>query len=251
MKNSKILIPFLAAAWLLQGCGPQQEESAPVSQAPVAVSVQGTASLQGEILFEGAVPSQTVLQMEGNPECRALHPPGPILGGDVLVRDGKVQNAFVYIQEGLEGKTFETSITPVVLDNHTCIYEPHVTGAMVNQPIEIRNSDPTLHNVHALPEKQAEWNVGLPFQGMKLVKKFPAPEVMVRLKCDVHPWMAGYIGVLPHPYFFVTGPDGRFELKNLPAGNYTVAVWHEHFGSKEATVTLGEGEVKDLEFVFG
>ena len=241
---------LLAVTGILQGCGPRQEESASVSPAPAAVSASGTASLQGEILFEGAVPSQTVLQMDGNPECRSLHPPGPILGGDVLIREGKVQNAFVYIKEGLEGKIFETPSTPAVLDNHTCVYEPHVTGAMVNQPVEIRNSDPTLHNVHALPEKQAEWNVGLPFQGMKLVKKFPAPEVMVRLKCDVHPWMAGYIGVLPHPYFSVTGPDGRFELKNLPAGSYTVAVWHERFGVKSETIPLAEGETKELNFTF-
>lgn len=241
---------LLSVTGILQGCGPQQEESASVPPAPAAASVSGTASLQGEILFEGAVPSQTVLQMDGNPECRALHPPGPILGGDVLVREGRVQNAFVYVKEGLEGKIFETSPIPVVLDNHTCVYEPHVTGAMVNQPIEIRNSDPTLHNVHALPEKQAEWNVGLPFQGMKLVKKFPAPEVMVRLKCDVHPWMAGYIGVLPHPYFSVTGPDGRFALKNLRPGNYTVAVWHERFGTEEQKITVAEDEVKELNFTF-
>lgn len=253
----KPLVRFLVLAvfTFLAGCEPGGQSSvsepSPEETAASTTTIQtlGTAVIQGKVLFEGDVPAQSVLQMDGNPECRALHPPGPIPGGDVLVKDGKVENAFVYIQAGLEGRTFETPIAPVVLDNHTCIYKPHVTGARVNQPIEIRNSDPTLHNVHALPEKQAKWNVGLPFQGMKLVKKFPAPEVMVRLKCDVHPWMAGYIGVLPHPYFSVTGPDGQFELTGVPAGSYTVAVWHERFGPVTQPISLGEEETQVLTFV--
>ncbi len=258
----KILIVWLGLLLLIAGgCGKKGEEvpglplgqavtEAPRFQVETVVERALAGSVQGEVLFEGEVPAQTVLQMEGNPECRALHPPGKILGGDVLVQDGKLQNAFVYIKTGLEGKTFSPPETPVIVDNRTCIYQPHVAGVMMNQPVELRNSDPTLHNVHALPEKQKEWNVGLPFQGMKLVKKFSEPEVMVRLKCDVHPWMAGYIGVLAHPYFYVTGADGRFELQNLPPGDYTVAVWHERFGTLEQTVKVGEGEIKEAVFRF-
>lgn len=208
-------------------------------------------TISGEVLFEGTPPPQTELQMEGNPECRALHPSGKVPGGDVLVSNGKVQNAFIYIKEGLEGQTtFEAPKEPLVIDNSTCLYKPHVGGAMVNQPIELRNSDPTLHNVHAYPTKEAQWNLGLPFQGMKLVKKFAHPEVMVKLKCDVHPWMIGYVGILPHPYFAVSGPDGRYEIKDLPPGTYTVEAWHERFGTQIGQVSVRVGEATEASFTF-
>ena len=249
---------FVLFLFLIFGCGPQAPESVAEDtavQAPAAQQSSQTAapaagaeiaSITGQILFEGTAPPQTELQMDGNPECRALHPSGKILGGDVLVADGKVQNAFVYIKEGLEGKTFEPPQAPVVIDNNTCVYKPHVSGAMVHQPIELRNSDPTLHNIHAYPAKEKQWNLGLPFQGMKVVKKFSEPEVMVKLKCDVHPWMVGYLGVLPHPFFAITGRDGRFELKNLPAGSYTVHVWYERFGVESQAVQVADGEMKEI-----
>lgn len=246
---------FVMILFLVFGCGPQATESvaedlAPPAPAQAEAGEGTTASITGQILFEGAVPAQTELQMDGNPECRALHPSGKVLGGDVLVTDGKVQNAFVYIKEGLEGQTFETPQAPVVVDNSTCLYKPHVSGAMVNQTIELRNSDATLHNVHAYPTKEKQWNVGLPFQGMKLTKKFSEPEVMVKLKCDVHPWMVGFVGILPHPYFSVTGADGKFELKDLPAGSYNVEAWHERFGVQTQTVQVEEGEAKEISFTF-
>lgn len=255
MKNFYRII-LLTNAFFVLGCGPgvaQTEETHPssgVKPAPTGEVAGDKASLEGTVLFEGEAPPQTELQMGGNPECRALHPAGTVPGGDVLVSEGKVQNAFVYIKEGLEEQTFEPPQTPVVIDNKTCIYQPHVAGTMVNQPVELRNSDPTLHNVHAYPQKQKQWNVGLPFQGMKLNKTFSEPEIMVKLRCDVHPWMIGYLGVLPHPYFAVTGADGRFELKNLPAGSYTLEAWHERFGTQSQALTIGEGEAQELNFTF-
>lgn len=247
MNQSSRPVLFCLLTALLLSCGSEKEAPPPPETATPPIAA---ATLQGQVLFEGTVPPEGTLQMDGNPECRSLHPPGKIPAGEVLVQEGKVQNAFVYVKKGLEGVGFPAPTEAATVRNETCLYRPHVLGVVTGQPIEFLNSDPTLHNVHALPEKQKPWNVGLPFQGMKIVKKFSDPEVMVRLKCDLHPWMVGYIGVLPHPYFAVTGPDGRFELKNLPSGGYTIGVWHERFGEQEKEVTLGENEIKDLEFVF-
>lgn len=249
MKKTTTLLLLVLAL----GCGPQSGDSAPEPAEQPAVNPSaedgGTAGIQGTVRFEGEVPPQGELQMDGNPECRALHPAGKVPAGDVLVHDGLVENVFVYVKEGLEGKTFETPADPVVIDNHGCTYQPHVAGALVNQPIELRNSDPTLHNVHAYPQTAKQWNVGLPFQGMKLNKKFSGSEIMVKLKCDVHPWMVGYLGVLPHPYFAVTGKDGKFEFKNLPARNYTLEVWHERFGTQTSSVTLVDGQTGEANFM--
>ena len=117
----------------------------------------------------------------------------------------------------------------------------------VGQPLEIVNSDPTLHNIHALPKGNTEFNNGQPIQGMKMTHTFTAKEVMVPFKCDVHGWMNAYVGVLDHPYFAVTGKDGKFELKTLPPGTYTIEAWHEKLGTQTQSVTLGAKETKDVE----
>ena len=136
------------------------------------------------------------------------------------------------------------------IDQKMCRYHPHVQGMRVGQPLEILNSDPTLHNIHALPKNNSEFNNGQPIQGMKMTHTFDKPEVMVPFKCDVHGWMNAYVGVLPHPYFAVTKDDGKFELANLPPGTYTIEAWHEKLGTQTQQVTLGEKETKDVSFTF-
>jgi galactose mutarotase-like enzyme len=120
----------------------------------------------------------------------------------------------------------------------------------VGQPLEIINSDPTLHNIHALPKNNQEFNNGQPIQGMKMTHTFTAKEVMVPFKCDVHGWMNAYVGVLDHPYFAVSDKSGKFELKTLPPGTYTIEAWHEKLGTQEQKVTLGPKETKELSFTF-
>ena len=120
----------------------------------------------------------------------------------------------------------------------------------VGQPLEIVNSDPTLHNIHAMPKANAEFNNGQPIQGMKTTHTFTAKEVMVPFKCDVHGWMNAYVGVLDHPYFAVTDKDGKFELKGLPPGTYTIEAWHEKLGTQTQSVTIGAKETKDVTFTF-
>jgi plastocyanin len=155
------------------------------------------------------------------------------------------------VKDGLDPEyAFETPTTPVVIDQKGCVYTPRVVGVRVGQPIEVVNSDPTLHNVHALPMVNQEFNQGQPVQYSKLSRTFTAPEVMVRFKCDVHSWMAAWVGVVAHPYFAVTGADGSFQLPNLPPGTYTLEAWHEKLGPKTAKVTVAAGQTQAASFTF-
>jgi uncharacterized protein (DUF2141 family) len=121
---------------------------------------------------------------------------------------------------------------------------------VAGQSLDILNSDPTLHNIHSLPEKNEQFNLGMPVQGMKYTKKFDKPEVMIRIKCDVHGWMGAYCGVLPHPFFAVSAADGSFTIKDLPAGTYTIEAWHEKLGTQKSKVTVGASDTQSASFKF-
>ncbi len=200
--------------------------------------------LTGKVMFEGTAPAPVPIRMDADPVCLLANKNGASAEEVLVNANGTLKNVFVYVKQGLEGQRFDTPTTPVTFDQKGCHYTPHVLGIRVNQPFEILNSDGTLHNIHALPKNSPEFNLGMPIQGMKLTQKFTAPEVMVKIKCEVHPWMAAYAGVLNHPFFAVTGDDGSFSLKGLPPGQYTIEAWHEKFGVQEATVKIpDQGEV--------
>ncbi len=260
MKTKNILILFIFSL-LIIGCGQKPAENTSIEQAtsnsaasqtavqaPVDPATAGV--LKGKVIFQGTVPPIQEISVQGNPECAVFHPGGKIKSEELLVTDGAVQNVFVYVKQGLEGRSFPTPEAPVMIENKNCVYVPHVLGVQVGQPVNLVNSDPTLHNMHSLSKNSKPWNLGLPFQGMKQTKKFEAPEVMVALKCDVHPWMKGYIGVLPHPYFAVTDKDGKFEIKNLPPGEYVIETWHEKLGVQSQKIKIEPQETKELEFDF-
>ena len=207
-------------------------------------------AVTGKANFIGTAPQMESISMNADPVCASLHAT-PVYAETVIVNDNKtLKNVFVYVKEGLEGKTFPTPTTPVTIDQKGCQYAPHVFGIQANQPLEIVNSDNTLHNIHALPEKNKQFNLGMPLQGMKLTKKFETPEIMAKFKCDVHPWMNAYVGVLPHPYFGVTGADGTFEIKDLPPGDYILEAWHEKYGSQTQKITVTEGQAATADFTF-
>jgi len=234
------LSALLAAA----ACGsPSPDSGSSTGDAPepaataVPTPLPGESTITGSIKYEGTAEKPRVIRMDSDPLCM---PEGPQTSEVLLVGPGNgLQNAFVYVKDGLAPEhKFTAPQTPVVLDQKGCKYVPHVFGVQVGQPVVIVNSDPTLHNVHAVPKTNAEFNFGQAMKGMKTTRTFDKPEVMVPFRCDVHGWMASYAGVLEHPYFAVSGPDGSFEIKGLPAGTYTIEVWHERLGTQTTTVTV-------------
>jgi|SRR5215204_1145637 len=224
------------------------EPSSPAA-APDAKKVDsGTAAnISGKVAFEGTAPENPVIKMSSDPACGN----GEVRAESYVVDNGRLENVFVYIKDGLGNKyIFDTPTEPVKLDQKNCRYTPHVLGVRTTQPLEISNSDATLHNVHAVAETNREFNQGQPVQGMKNTVAFTAPEVMLPFKCDVHSWMNAYIGVVNHPYFAVSGSGGTFELKTIPPGTYTIEAWHEKLGRQTQSVTLGEKDNKEITFTF-
>jgi hypothetical protein len=237
MKKSKLTI-CAVALMLVAGAGARAAD---------------TASISGKVGLDGDAPKAKNIKMDADPKCAELHADEPAKSQEVVVNDdGTLRNVFVYVKSGLAGKTYEKPSTPVELDQQGCIYTPRVFGMQAKQMLVIKNNDDTLHNVHAMPANpnNKEFNVGQPNKGMEAKKTFAAPEVMVKFKCDVHPWMSAYVGVLDHPFYATTGEDGSFSLKNLPAGEYVVAAWHEKYGAQEQAVKVGDGEAKTVDFKF-
>ena len=229
------------------GGGP--ESSAPPAPTVSPVNAETAGNIAGRITFEGTPPRPAVVRMEADENC--VKAGVTSTDQSLVVGDGgAIQNVFVYVKDGLGTLRFPIPSMPVVLDQQGCQYVPHVLGIQVGQNLEILNSDPTLHNVHALPKANQEFNMGQPLPGIKFTRQFSTREVMVPFKCDVHPWMNAWVGVLDHPYFAVTGADGSFSLKGLPPGTYTIEAWHEMLGTQTQSVTIGEKESRDIAFSF-
>jgi carboxypeptidase family protein len=215
------------------------------------VDTSKAGTVTGTVSVEGAVPKNEAIKMNADPVCIRENKDPQFQETYVVSSDGKtLGNVFVYVKDGLGNYVYDTPTEKATIDQKQCRYHPHVFGMRVNQPLEIINSDPTLHNIHAMPKGNSEFNNGQPIQGMKMTHTFGKPEVMVPFKCDVHSWMNAYVGVLDHPYFAVTKDDGKFELKDVPAGTYTVTAWHEKLGTQDQKVTLGEKESKEVNFTF-
>lgn len=202
------------------------------------VSNAQAGTLTGKIAFEGAAPAAETIKADADPKCKMMHPEGLAADSVIVNGNGTLKNVFVYVKQGLEGKKFDAPKTAVTLDQHGCQYAPKVFGIQAGQPLEIINSDDTLHNVHALSSNSPQFNMGMPIKGMKIKKNFAKPEVMVKIKCEVHPWMATYAGVLDHPFYAVSNDQGGFEIKDLPAGNYVIEAWHEKYGAQTQNITV-------------
>jgi hypothetical protein len=236
------------------GGGAPDGEKPATSAAPAAtaapVDAATAGNINGKVSLEGTPPAADNIQMAADPNCAKLHS-SPVKTEFVVVGDGgTLGNVFVYVKKGLESRTFPTPTEPVVLDQHGCQYVPHVMGIQVGQPLQVLNSDETLHNIHAMPKNNKEFNIGQPVKGLKTDKTFDKVEVMVPFKCDVHKWMNSYAGVLEHPFFAVTAADGAFSLEGLPPGDYVVEAWHERFGTKEMNVTVAEKATAEANFTF-
>jgi plastocyanin len=255
MKSTRRIWSLLVLALIVAltgACGGGEEpaatsEDASTTAAPApAAAPAGGGAVTGVVVYSNGDPD-TAIAMDADPVCASLH--GDAVHTEKIVADntGNLANAFVYVKEGLTG-SHAAPAESHVLDQMGCQYHPHVSGMMVGQKLLIKNSDPTLHNVHAMPTLNKEFNKGQPFQGMEFEHTFDQEEVMVRFKCDVHPWMSSYMAVVDHPFFGVTGTDGTFSIEGLPPGDYVIESWHEELGTKTANVTVTDGGTAEVSF---
>lgn len=245
---NRVSAAALLAAALAIRCGgdAQPERTRPPDAKLVDQSKAGI--ITGRAVIEGPAPESGIATVE-DAFCSRENQKGVPLES-VVIENGGLNNVFVHIKDGLGNYYFETPAEPVKLDQRSCRYTPHVLGVQTGQPLEISNSDSTVHNVNAVAKVNRPFNFSQPMQGLKNTATFGSPEVMVRLRCDVHGWMSAYVGVVPHPYFAVTRDGGKFELKNVPAGTYTVEAWHEKLGTQTGNVTIGDNGSKDVSFTF-
>ncbi len=252
MSSIKLFVLAAAAsAFVLVGCGGGEESgdeagngTSAAQQAPT-----GTATVSGSIQFTGTAPERQQLNLDR--ECTELRDE-PAQSQRVVVNDNNTLRwVFVYVKEGLGDQQFGPSSEPVILDQEGCMYEPHVLGVQAGQTLKILNSDPLLHNIHALPEANRPFNFGMPTAGQERDEMFRVPEIMVRIKCDVHPWMEAWAGVTEHPFFGTSDESGAFSIDNLPAGDYVIEAWHEEYGTQTQDVSVGDGESVSLDFTFG
>ena len=225
-------------------------EVAPAAPAAAPVDAATAGAVTGAIMLEGTPPDAETIRMNSDPVCATEVGDSATTEYFVVGDDGSLANVFVYVKEGLEGRTFPAPSEPVMLDQDGCRYLPHVFGIQVDQTLQVRNGDPTLHNIHAMPATNSEFNTGQPIEGMIFDHEFTEVEVMVPFKCDVHSWMNAYVGVLPHPYFAVSGDGGAFDISGLPPGNYVIEAWHEKLGTQIQNVTIGEKETAEISFTF-
>ncbi len=206
-------------------------------------------TIKGTIHFEGSGPKLKAIKMEADPVCEAKHTE-PVYSESVVINDNStLKNVLVSVEAGL-AQTFPVPEEAVVLDQVGCRYEPHVWGAMAGQPVEIRNSDGTLHNVHSLSKVNPQFNMAMPKIVRKKTRVFEKTEDVFAIKCDVHPWMKTWVGIFDHPFFAVSDTDGGFVIAGLPAGTYTVRAWHERLPAMTGEITVKEGETATLDFTF-
>lgn len=247
---------FGCAVSLMVGCSGKTPNNQPASStsqpAPSFFKVDPSTagSITGSIRFVGKKPARKLIDMSSDPACVEAHHGKAYDESLVVSSNGSLGNAFVYIEKGLEGKNFEVPSTPVTIDQRGCWFRPRVLGVQTGQVLQVVNSDPVTHNIHPMAEANREWNHSQGPGDAPLSRKFLKPEIMIKVKCNIHSWMHAFIGVVEHPYFAVSKDDGSFEINNLPPGTYTLAVWQENLGTQEQQVTVTSHSTAVTKFTF-
>ena len=245
-----------AAALTLASCGggggadtKAELPKTPEATGPAAVPDEANgATITGKVTFSGAKPPVRKLDMSAVPSCERTHPDGQPSEEVVINKNGTVKYAFVWIKSGLPNQRWQVPTAAVTLDQKGCMYQPHVLAVMTGQTIAMVNSDSTNHNIHPTPAVNQEWNESQPPGSGVRSQSFPKQELLLPIKCNIHPWMRAYVNVIAHPFFAVTGDDGSFTIKGLPPGTYTIEVVHEKYGAQEQQITVGAKESKTADF---
>jgi plastocyanin len=201
----------------------------------------------GKVTVDGTVPKPKQIDMSKEPSCAKQYSTPPTTEAEVVGNANALENVVVYVSSPASDDTQPQQA--VTIDQKGCRYIAHVTALKTNQELKVVNSDQTSHNIHPLAKVNREWNKSQPPGTQPLSEKFDKPE-FIPVKCNVHPWMRGYIVVLQTSHSSVTGQDGKFDLKGLPPGKYTLTAWHETLGTQTQDVTVGSGESKPINFVF-
>ena len=250
------LLHLSCAAVLLAGCSgkvkTEQPETPKSAPAPVyfRVNPETAGSVTGQINFKGRRPAPKAIDMSEEPACVEAHHGKAYDESLVVSKRGGLANAFIYIKSGLEGKTFEIPADPVTIDQNGCWFHPRVLGIQTGQTLKIVNSDPVTHNIHPMAQVNREWNHSQGADDPPMARRFLKPEIMIPVKCNIHSWMHAFIGVVDYPYFAVSQDDGTFEIKNLPPGTYTLAVWTETLGTQERQLIVAPRGKAEANFTF-
>lgn len=248
LKDVTIVAAALSALLLAAGC---KSKAAPAAQPTLAtIDWSSAGTIEGTIHYAGTPPKPIRIDMSQDPACAAS--PANYTEGTV-VNKGGFANVFVYVQGGLEGKTYAAPSQPVVMDQKGCRYVPHVIGVMAGQPVEFTNSDPTAHNIHIAPTVPGNPETDFsqaPGPGSDQ-RAFPKPELMIPVRCAMHPWMQGFINVVANPFYAVSDATGHYVIRGVPPGTYTLAADQETMGEKTVTVTVGPKQTVTQDFTYG
>lgn len=245
----RALPPIAMAVSLLVSCS-NSESGPPKSRRPVTpIDLSTAGSIEVRVAYGGPLPTPRVINMSGTPACAALHP-DPVVERSLVVTDGRLADAVVYITSGFGDRVFAPPTEAVVIDQKGCLYEPHVAAVMVGQPLRFRNSDQEAHNVHGRPKQVDAWNFLMSRPNSTRDVSFDTPEVGIPVSCDVHPWMRAYVSVFDNPCFAVTPADGTVTLRPVPPGDYVVAVWHEGLGTLVHPVSVSARGMASVQFAY-
>ncbi|MGC8640046.1 MAG: carboxypeptidase regulatory-like domain-containing protein [Isosphaeraceae bacterium] len=202
----------------------------------------------GRVIYQGTPPKPKAINFGADKVCGDLHKGQSAFYENLVVNpDSTIKWALVSIRGKVPGK-FTPPAKPVEIDQQGCVFTPHVLAMMAGQEIEYKNSDPLSHNIRTNARRNPPFNK---IFASKMTSKstLDLAEQAIQVKCDIHFWMSAFLHVLPHPFFAVTGDDGVFVIPGVPPGNYTLSAWHETIKIPDQKVTLGAGEVKEIDFV--
>lgn len=266
MHRRYLAVIALAALFVGVGCTEEQKPSAAgagsaktaakpattASAAPTATTTAaaaapvGNATIKGVVNFTGTAPEMKVPAKRKEAEfCKTKE----VKYNAVIANGGKLKDVFVRIENGSVKGKFDVPKEPATIDQSDCMYSPRIQGAIAGQQIAIKNSDGTLHNVHTYKGVESWFNQAQP-KGADAISKDLEDPTIVKFKCDVHPWMTGFVVITDHPFFAVSGDDGSFTINKVPAGKYKVEAWHSMYGPKTTEVEVGDGKTVEISFSY-